>query len=91
MGQDWAHFQQDRPRRLFIILNPYGGKRCELKLFQNEVKSLLEASDVLYTLQETSYQLHAQELYVSAVMVFLCRSQAFFRCYQCAAKRDKVF
>ncbi|KAH7675809.1 sphingosine kinase protein [Dioscorea alata] len=51
-----------RPRRLFIILNPYGGKRCALKIFQNDVKPLLEASGILYTLQETSYQLHAREL-----------------------------
>ncbi|KAJ0966014.1 hypothetical protein J5N97_027152 [Dioscorea zingiberensis] len=51
-----------RPRRLFIIVNPYGGKRCALKIFHNEVKPLLEASDVLYTMQETSYQLHAQEI-----------------------------
>ncbi|KAM0943936.1 putative sphingosine kinase [Dioscorea sansibarensis] len=51
-----------RPRRLFIILNPYGGKRCALKIFRNEVRPLLEASDVLYTLQETSYQLHARDI-----------------------------
>ncbi|KAH7662346.1 sphingosine kinase protein [Dioscorea alata] len=51
-----------RPRRLYILLNPYGGKKCARKIFHNEVRPLLEASDILYTLQETNYQLHAQEI-----------------------------
>ncbi|XP_020274972.1 sphingosine kinase 1-like [Asparagus officinalis] len=51
-----------RPKRLFIILNPFGGKKCARKIFQNEVKPLLVAAGILYTLQETRYQLHAQEI-----------------------------
>ncbi|KAG0477227.1 hypothetical protein HPP92_013631 [Vanilla planifolia] len=51
-----------RPKRLFIILNPYGGKASARKIFDTEIKPLLEAANILYTLQETRYQLHAQEI-----------------------------
>ncbi|OAY69958.1 Sphingosine kinase 2 [Ananas comosus] len=52
----------DRPKRLFIIVNPFGGKRCGRKIFQTEVMPLLEAAGILFTMQETKYQLHAQEI-----------------------------
>ncbi|XP_072988577.1 sphingosine kinase 2-like isoform X2 [Typha latifolia] len=52
----------DRPKRLFIIVNPFGGKRCARKIFETEIKPLLEAAGVLFTVQETEYQLHAQEI-----------------------------
>ncbi|KAG0500706.1 hypothetical protein HPP92_000778 [Vanilla planifolia] len=51
-----------RPKRLFIILNPYGGKRSARKIFNIVVKPLLLAANIIYTLQETEYQLHSQEL-----------------------------
>ncbi|KAL0911248.1 hypothetical protein M5K25_019373 [Dendrobium thyrsiflorum] len=51
-----------RPKRVFIILNPYGGKRSARKIFDTEIKPLLVAANIMYTLQETKYQLHAQEL-----------------------------
>ncbi|KAJ6827342.1 sphingosine kinase 1-like isoform X1 [Iris pallida] len=51
-----------RPKRLFIILNPYGGKKCAQNIFHSEVKPLLDAADVHYTLQETKFQLHAQQI-----------------------------
>ncbi|KAF3320967.1 sphingosine kinase 1-like isoform X1 [Carex littledalei] len=51
-----------RPKRLYIIVNPFGGKQCGRKIFANEVKPLLDAANLLYTLQETDYQLHAQEI-----------------------------
>ncbi|XP_021310006.1 sphingosine kinase 1 isoform X2 [Sorghum bicolor] len=51
-----------RPNKLFIIVNPYGGKRSGRSIFQNEVLPLIEASGVLYTMQETKHRLHAQEI-----------------------------
>ncbi|KAJ1291437.1 hypothetical protein BS78_02G315500 [Paspalum vaginatum] len=51
-----------RPKRLFIIVNPYGGKRSGRTIFQNEVLPLIEAAGVLYTMQETKHRLHAQEI-----------------------------
>ncbi|KAI3937099.1 hypothetical protein MKX01_015314 [Papaver californicum] len=52
----------DRPKRLFIIVNPYGGKKSASKIFEEEVKPLLEAADIQYTVQETHYRLHAKEV-----------------------------
>ncbi|XP_020095212.1 sphingosine kinase 1-like [Ananas comosus] len=51
-----------RPKHLFIIVNPFGGKKCGSKIFQAEVKSLLDAAGILYTVKETMHQLHAQEI-----------------------------
>ncbi|XP_058073178.1 sphingosine kinase 1-like [Magnolia sinica] len=51
-----------RPKRLFILVNPFGGKKCALKVFHSEVQPLLEAADIHYILQETQYQLHAKEI-----------------------------
>ncbi|CAN6175833.1 unnamed protein product [Urochloa humidicola] len=51
-----------RPRRLFIIVNPYGGKRSGRSIFQNEVLPLIEAAGIFYTMQETKHRLHAQEI-----------------------------
>ncbi|XP_019162412.1 PREDICTED: sphingosine kinase 1 isoform X2 [Ipomoea nil] len=51
-----------RPKRLFIFLNPYGGKKSASKIFLDDVKPLLEDANVEYALQETKYQLHAKEI-----------------------------
>ncbi|KAL5198621.1 hypothetical protein ABZP36_002133 [Zizania latifolia] len=51
-----------RPKRLFIIVNPYGGKRGGRRIFQAEVLPLIEAAVILYTMQETKHRLHAQEI-----------------------------
>ncbi|OEL27096.1 Sphingosine kinase 1 [Dichanthelium oligosanthes] len=51
-----------RPKRLFIIVNPYGGKRSGRGIFQNEVLPLIEAAGILYTMQETKHRFHAQEI-----------------------------
>ncbi|XP_020591739.1 sphingosine kinase 1-like [Phalaenopsis equestris] len=59
--RDFIH-SLGRPKRVFIILNPYGGKRSARRIFDTEIKPLLVAANILYTLQETKYQLHAQEL-----------------------------
>ncbi|KAG8099666.1 hypothetical protein GUJ93_ZPchr0013g34700 [Zizania palustris] len=51
-----------RPKRLLIIVNPYGGKRGGRRIFQTEVLPLIEAAGILYTMQETKHRLHAQEI-----------------------------
>ncbi|PIN10829.1 Sphingosine kinase, involved in sphingolipid metabolism [Handroanthus impetiginosus] len=51
-----------RPKRLFIFVNPFGGKRFGSKIFVNDVKPLLDDANVDYTVQETKYQLHAKEV-----------------------------
>ncbi|OVA13886.1 Diacylglycerol kinase [Macleaya cordata] len=52
----------DRPKKLFIIVNPYGGKKSASKIFDEEVKPLLVAAGIQYTVQETQYRLHAKEI-----------------------------
>lgn len=51
-----------RPKRIFIILNPYGGKKSARRIFHSEIRPLLLAANIIYTLQETEHHLHAQEL-----------------------------
>ncbi|XP_068668783.1 sphingosine kinase 1-like isoform X1 [Aristolochia californica] len=51
-----------RPKRLFVVVNPFGGRKSALKIFHNDVHPLLVAADVQFTLQETQYQLHAKSL-----------------------------
>lgn len=54
----------DRPKKLFILVNPFGGKKCALELFHKQVKPLLAAADIQYTLQGMS-------LFAPILMVFL--------------------
>ncbi|PWA78599.1 ATP-NAD kinase-like domain-containing protein [Artemisia annua] len=51
-----------RPKKLYIFVNPYGGKKSASKIFSNDVKPLLEDANIEYTMQETKYQLHAKEV-----------------------------
>ncbi|XP_057537188.1 sphingosine kinase 1-like [Amaranthus tricolor] len=51
-----------RPKRLFILVNPFGGKKSATNVFENTVQPLLEDAEIQFTLQETQYQLHAKEL-----------------------------
>ncbi|GER25519.1 sphingosine kinase [Striga asiatica] len=51
-----------RPKRLFIFVNPFGGNRLALKIFENDVKPLLDDANVEYAVQETKYRLHAKEV-----------------------------
>lgn len=52
----------ERPKRLLIFLNPFGGKGLAKKVFQGQVEPLLVAAGVVYTVKETQYKLHAKEL-----------------------------
>ncbi|XP_073048135.1 sphingosine kinase 1-like isoform X1 [Primulina eburnea] len=51
-----------RPKRLFILVNPYGGNKSASKIFLNDVKPLLDDANLHYTVQETEHQLHAKEV-----------------------------
>ncbi|OIT40233.1 PREDICTED: sphingosine kinase 1-like isoform X1 [Nicotiana attenuata] len=51
-----------RPKRLFVFVNPYGGKKSASKIFIDSVKPLLDDANIDYTVQETKYQLHAKEV-----------------------------
>uniref|UniRef100_A0ACD5VWF7 Uncharacterized protein n=1 Tax=Avena sativa TaxID=4498 RepID=A0ACD5VWF7_AVESA len=51
-----------RPKRLFVLVNPFGGKRCANKIYEAEIKPMLEAAGVEITMQETQYRGHAREV-----------------------------
>ncbi|KAF5475600.1 hypothetical protein F2P56_007392 [Juglans regia] len=51
-----------RPKHLFVLLNPFGGKKSASKIFVDHVKTLFEDADIQITLQETQYRLHAKEV-----------------------------
>ncbi|KAK9681792.1 hypothetical protein RND81_10G028200 [Saponaria officinalis] len=51
-----------RPKRLLVLVNPYGGQKAALKIFVDIVKPLLKDAETEFTLKETRYQLHAKEI-----------------------------
>ncbi|XP_023731380.1 sphingosine kinase 2 isoform X1 [Lactuca sativa] len=51
-----------RPKKLFVFVNPFGGRRSASKVFTDDVKPILDDANIEYTLQETKYQLHAKEV-----------------------------
>ncbi|CAL4961046.1 unnamed protein product [Urochloa decumbens] len=51
-----------RPKRLFVFVNPFGGKKCAKKIYDAEIKPLFEAAGVSITVQETEYPGHAREV-----------------------------
>ncbi|KAL8130409.1 hypothetical protein V2J09_019564 [Rumex salicifolius] len=52
----------DRPKRLFVLVNPFGGKKSGSIIFADNVKPLLEDAQIQYTVMETKRQLHAKEV-----------------------------
>ncbi|XP_048566992.1 sphingosine kinase 2-like [Triticum urartu] len=63
-----------RPKRLFVLINPYGGKRRASKIYEAEIRPLFEAVDVEVTMQgkvlhETRYRGHAREVASSLDLV----------------------
>lgn len=40
-----------RPKRLFILVNPFGGRKHAVKIFNKDIKPLLVAADIQFTLQ----------------------------------------
>ncbi|OIW20893.1 hypothetical protein TanjilG_24971 [Lupinus angustifolius] len=67
----WCHKLRElidslgRPKRLFVFVNPFGGKKSGSNIFNDEVKPLLQDSQIQFTLQETKHQLHAKEVVAS--------------------------
>ncbi|XP_057739198.1 sphingosine kinase 1-like [Arachis stenosperma] len=51
-----------RPKRLFVLVNPFGGKKSAKKVFWKKVSPLLSDAQIELTVQETQHQLHAKEL-----------------------------
>ncbi|XWS15670.1 hypothetical protein CRYUN_Cryun34aG0021800 [Craigia yunnanensis] len=51
-----------RPKRLLILVNPFGGKKSATKIFLQDVKPYLEDADIQITVIETKHQLHANEV-----------------------------
>ncbi|KAK2393447.1 Sphingosine kinase 1 [Trifolium repens] len=51
-----------RPKRLFVFVNPFGGKKSAVKIFDEQVKPLFEDAQIQLTIQETAHQLHAKEV-----------------------------
>lgn len=44
-------FITGRPKRLFVFVNPFGGKKSASKIFLDDVKPLLVDANVEFTLQ----------------------------------------
>lgn len=40
-----------RPKRLYILVNPYGGKKSASKIFVETMQPLLEDAEIQFTLQ----------------------------------------
>ncbi|KAL9274521.1 Sphingosine kinase 1-like protein [Drosera capensis] len=51
-----------RPKRLFIFVNPFGGKKSAVKVFAKVVTPLLVHADINFSVHETQHQLHAKEV-----------------------------
>ncbi|KAJ8497591.1 hypothetical protein OPV22_008143 [Ensete ventricosum] len=51
-----------RPKNLFIIVNPFSGKKCARTVFKKEIRPLLAAADIDCTIIETKHRNHAQEI-----------------------------
>ncbi|XP_074557627.1 sphingosine kinase 1-like [Curcuma longa] len=51
-----------RPKKLFVILNPFAGNKSARTIFEKQIKPILEAGYINYTIVETKYQNHAQEM-----------------------------
>lgn len=47
----WLYRISGRPKRLFVFVNPYGGKRSASKIFIDSVKPLLDDANIDYTVQ----------------------------------------
>lgn len=51
-----------RPKKLLVFVNPFGGKKCAVKIFAEQVKPLFDDAQIQLTIQETKHQLHAKEV-----------------------------
>ncbi|KAI4365106.1 hypothetical protein MLD38_021124 [Melastoma candidum] len=51
-----------RPKRLCVLLNPFGGKKIAPRIFANDVRPLLVDAGIDIDVKETQYQSHAKEI-----------------------------
>ncbi|KAH9561503.1 hypothetical protein CY35_05G024900 [Sphagnum magellanicum] len=51
-----------RPKKLMVIVNPFGGEGAEKKLFLQIVEPLLLAAKISFTMKEMMFNSHAKEL-----------------------------
>ncbi|XP_074305499.1 sphingosine kinase 1-like [Silene latifolia] len=51
-----------RPKRLLILVNPYGGQKTAMNILVDIVKPLLEDAETEFKIEETKYQLHAKQI-----------------------------
>jgi hypothetical protein len=56
-----------RPKRLFILVNPFGGKKCGKKIYEAEIKPLFEAAGVNVTMQGFRSGMHVVITYRRSV------------------------
>ncbi|KAI3734583.1 hypothetical protein L6452_14054 [Arctium lappa] len=54
-----------RPKKLFIFVNPFGGRKSAFKVFTDDVKPILEDANIEYTLQGLT---HIQHLVVNGLL-----------------------
>ncbi|KAG0570231.1 hypothetical protein KC19_6G146200 [Ceratodon purpureus] len=54
--------ESGRPKRLLVIVNPFGGQGTGKKVFTTSVEPLLKAAGISYTMRETQFFRHAKEL-----------------------------
>lgn len=40
-----------RPKKLLVLVNPFGGRKSALKIFAADVKPLLDDANILFTMQ----------------------------------------
>lgn len=52
----------DRPKKLLIFVNPFGGKRKGPKLFRKKIVPLLKLAGIKYDYIETEYANHAKNM-----------------------------
>lgn len=60
----FAEFKQ-RPKNLLFIINPYGGKRKAVSIFEQHVKPILQLSKIKWTIIHTQRRNHATEILAS--------------------------
>ncbi|KAG0587837.1 hypothetical protein KC19_2G195200 [Ceratodon purpureus] len=54
--------ESGRPKRLLVIVNPFGGDKAGRRVYTSSVEPLLQAAGIAITMQETKYQRHGKDL-----------------------------
>lgn len=54
--------QHDRPKRLLVFINPFGGKQEAPKIFSTKVSPIFALAGITHQVVETEYRGHAAEI-----------------------------